>query len=914
MAFPTVDAATGTFADTTNQLSHAVPYPAVSGGIVGGDLLILFAVLDETAAGPGVINWPAGWTEILQTDAPSTQARVAVAYQYAQGGESGNVTLTTTLQERLVGLMLCIHGAAGVPPEVGTIATGTSTAPNPGATTPSYGAADTLWIAAAMNDFSLSGAASAGPASYSGLISQTGANGGAIAVAFRNLNAATDDPSTFTLSASEEWAAFTLAVKGATPVLAATAGPKDHVIRVQALGGTWETIGTDRARGIWPEGIVAEADAWGSSRLSFTLHRDPLTPWPDLGAFTPVDYECGGKLVWSGRVAETPSQPSEHVMNVQCEGWQFHLDDDVYENVYVTTDLTAFKDVRSLASADLTVMWAGLDTQVQAGSIVLTWPNGQTLPAAGKGAGAVLGLPQGSDGARTVSVDVDSSNNTGTPSLFVIGGDGPYWATGGNRQDWLSGRVNNTFTSSTFTATVASPHPWITLLLFTGTGGPSSADIWFRITGIRVATNPAYMSGSTSILKASTVITDAITKATMLLSTDRSGIQATTFNIPSYQTQGPQTPRQVIEAVNSFHAWVTQVDVNKRMIYKPQPAAASLEVGAWSAMTDEDQSQNSGEEIYNKAILTWTNGQGADGRLYRGASGKFLHAAVQPSNPSFDVDASGWDAPVGTVVRNTSIFDAISPPASLEVKYPNPGTQAQAHIATYAGTFKVGASYQLRMRLRRNAATDSNVAIFMVGTNGFTTSFTTTQLPTNTFTTVLSDVFQINVGDTVPPDIRIIFNSTTSQLGSVAGYVDAVEIVQAFPTLADSRGFFRTKVLPVNATLPDDLVAAKQIADTWLPDHVGTPFRGSLSVTGSRAVREVTTGQRVPPEVLLTKTMELIRFTDRANPDDGTWGRDGRVVGVQYSADTDTAQVTIDNSRQSFEALMNRFNLLTGSS
>jgi len=126
------------------------------------------------------------------------------------------------------------------------------------------------------------------------------------------------------------------------------------------------------------------------------------------------------------------------------------------------------------------------------------------------------------------------------------------------------------------------------------------------------------------------------------------------------------------------------------------------------------------------------------------------------------------------------------------------------------------------------------------------------------------------------------------------------------------RAFRRSKILPVSNPLPAVRVAANAIADAWLPGHKTTPFRGSVTVTGSRAVREVRTGIPVPPELMLIRTMELLRFTDRGDPTTGAWGRDGRIVAVTYTADTDQAQATVDNTRQDFEALMARLNLLSG--
>src|SRR4051812_26005403 len=131
------------------------------------------------------------------------------------------------------------------------------------------------------------------------------------------------------------------------------AGPKDVTVRVASLDGTWTTIGGDRPRGVWPEGVVLEADGWGSSKASFNLRRDPTTFWPDIGAFTPVEVDVASTLVWSGRVSETPARVAQRTMNVQCEGWQYHLDDDLYQRFYVHTKLTEWRDSRSFLTQPL---------------------------------------------------------------------------------------------------------------------------------------------------------------------------------------------------------------------------------------------------------------------------------------------------------------------------------------------------------------------------------------------------------------------------------------------------------------------------------------------------------------------------------------------------------------------------------
>ena len=66
------------------------------------------------------------------------------------------------------------------------------------------------------------------------------------------------------------------------------------------------------------------------------------------------------------------------------------------------------------------------------------------------------------------------------------------------------------------------------------------------------------------------------------------------------------------------------------------------------------------------------------------------------------------------------------------------------------------------------------------------------------------------------------------------------------------------------------------------------------------------TGAPLQPEDFLVLGGELLHFLDRHNPDTGAWGRDGRIVEVTYTPATDTATLSIDNSRKSFESLLAR--------
>jgi hypothetical protein len=178
----------------------------------------------------------------------------------------------------------------------------------------------------------------------------------------------------------------------------------DAVVRLQALDGQWETAGVDRLRGIVPEDISLSANGWGPDTASFTLRRDPGAVHPDLTAFTPCEVEIAGEVVWSGRVRETPTKDGQDPqISVQGQGWQYHLDDDVYERFYVHTRLSDWKDVRTFPDAPLANFGTAGQVQSEGRAVTFGWANGAIL-AAGARVGVTLDLGPNASWRRIVAL------------------------------------------------------------------------------------------------------------------------------------------------------------------------------------------------------------------------------------------------------------------------------------------------------------------------------------------------------------------------------------------------------------------------------------------------------------------------------------------------------------------------------
>lgn len=682
----------------------------------------------------------------------------------------------------------------------------------------------------------------------------------------------------------------------------------DAVVRVQALDGQWETVGVDRLAGIVPENISCSANEWGSEKASFDLRRDPGGIYPDLTAFTPVDIEVGGTKVWSGRVSSTPSRDgSDSVVNVQCEGWQYHLDDDVYERRYVVGSMAEFVDYRSkyFAALGAGAGLAGAQVQADNNALVFTIPGGVTFTN-GAFAGAMIDLGPFTTAQRIVM----------TWSAYGADANISIIARASADDGWTSSSdaISTTLVAgpTPSAGTFGTPGRYVTLFIFRNgvTAAPAAGtDWWVKVTDVKIFASTAYESGNASILKASDVVSDALGRATLFL-TATTGVTATSFSIPEYAPDAPRTPREHINAVNAYHAWRTQVTVDRRLLFQAQPTSPLFEAGEWSGCEISDASMNDGDEIYSRVIVEAT---GPDGVLMRteryqaqaiGASAPAdVISSPAPDNPTFATNTATWTAGASTITRDTVTFD--TSPASG--RWDNTGASDALNIGdtlteTFTGTFRAGAMYRLQVRTWESLGSGAYNLDVKFGT---ATDYGTAQWISSGPAWVTNEVYWTPTADATSVTLRLTMTRAT-------GYFrfDGLSLAQQKPTIVDRRGFKRTKILPVSSALTG--AAAQQIADTYLSLHRYTPYRGSLTVTGQGGVRTHQGGQGIHPADLLLYTQEKVRLTNRINPDDGSVGRDGTIASVSYDHNTNTASVELDNRTTNFESFMERLALISG--
>jgi hypothetical protein len=206
MAFPSI-AGTQKSVESASVTAHDATLPA---SVAADDILIVWIFQDGASGG---FTWPAGWTEVLDSAVVSTEASVTVGWRRATGGET-TVQVTSVNAERSTHIAVRITGAhTTTAPEFSATATGTSANPNPDSLNPTnWDIEDTLWIAWQVNDLQ---ATTVFPYANNNVSTSstdvTSASYGAICST--DSAAASVDPGTFTIGASDQWRAGTVAIR-----------------------------------------------------------------------------------------------------------------------------------------------------------------------------------------------------------------------------------------------------------------------------------------------------------------------------------------------------------------------------------------------------------------------------------------------------------------------------------------------------------------------------------------------------------------------------------------------------------------------------------------------------------------------------------------------------------------------------
>lgn len=235
MTFPAVTSVTNSGAASFTT----TPPVAMPATVDAGDLLLVHLSSGVNSAGAA----PSGWTSI-----GASGGNPGVYYKIASGSEDG--TTVNFNQGNGWWAAQCFritgwHGSSA--PEISTLASGVSNAPNALSVTPSWGSDDNLFIAlvSIWHAFGTDRTLSGYPGSYTSTTpSDPGGFGGQVLAGsgWRQLAASSDDPSAFALSGSIDWAAATIVVR---PAGAAGGQPT-----TKRFGGVLHAAGGPRVLGV----------------------------------------------------------------------------------------------------------------------------------------------------------------------------------------------------------------------------------------------------------------------------------------------------------------------------------------------------------------------------------------------------------------------------------------------------------------------------------------------------------------------------------------------------------------------------------------------------------------------------------------------------------------------------------------
>jgi hypothetical protein len=224
VASPTVqttDTKNGTV--TSNSASWTLTYPT---NLASGDLILAFVASD----GDNNMTFPAGWTQNFIGS--SSAVTLNFAKKLSNGTETGTFSVTGASEqggwrvfritdwEGTIGTIFSNLAASGSVVEEAT--NGSSSTPDPPSLDPvNWATEDTLWFAACGVDTSRT--ISVYPLADNNTADVSGGSGGAtLGLCSTNSAVSSLDPGTFTISASDDWAAVTVAVRPAAAAVEIT--------------------------------------------------------------------------------------------------------------------------------------------------------------------------------------------------------------------------------------------------------------------------------------------------------------------------------------------------------------------------------------------------------------------------------------------------------------------------------------------------------------------------------------------------------------------------------------------------------------------------------------------------------------------------------------------------------------------
>lgn len=313
----------------------------------------------------------------------------------------------------------------------------------------------------------------------------------------------------------------------------------DVTINLKPARSRWQVLGKEIYPGVNPYNVRVEADNWGFATCSFELPRDPFLPHPDLASFTPCVIEEDGATLFRGKVMETPARGEPQPgITVAGRGAQYALDENPIEFSWLHSDLTAWKDVRSIPGYSPAIWNPAGTVEVGSGGISFGQAN-DTPYGAAKAQGVFLDLGP-NQRARRIEIRLSNTNIAGNSTLkfFVRGrtdtsfGDGVFGgADAGDTpprasdvwQDAIvlmgvaSGSDIITFDAQPeHSGTFAPSARLIAIFLYWLAGpGTTAQDHMVNLTKINVYGDPSFGATESGNLRSSDVVEHAVRRASV---------------------------------------------------------------------------------------------------------------------------------------------------------------------------------------------------------------------------------------------------------------------------------------------------------------------------------------------------------------------------------------------------------------
>jgi len=307
-------------------------------------------------------------------------------------------------------------------------------------------------------------------------------------------------------------------------------------------------------------------------------------------------------------------------IQVTASGYWTHLADDPIDKLWVVQDTSKFTNTAANDSAPV-ANYQGTTPDVGNGIIVLPAPQSS---AAVTSRGVCVTFDAGPNNLIKKAVTVFRQFGAPGSASWTL------YARISNSLDGVGGGTLNDATQSNPAANTQ-----YTLSPSHGTGGrylhlfwywagatltSLSADLGCRVESVKIFTDSADESGGASILKASTVISEALADgcdSDIINTSDTSLITTTSFSIPEYYTNGRKSVSDIIQDVNAYHAYQCFLtpDPLPRLAFRAVPTTPTYILNDADGYTFQDAGVNDASEVYNRVRLKYVNGDGTQGEV-----------------------------------------------------------------------------------------------------------------------------------------------------------------------------------------------------------------------------------------------------------------------------------------------------------